>query len=35
MRELQTGLARKSEKLSQEEQTSDRFGIKRGKVVTR
>jgi len=35
MREVQTGSATKGEKLSQDEQTSDRFGNKRGKVVTR
>ena len=35
MREVQTGLARKSEKLSQDEQTSDRFGVKRRKAVKR
>jgi hypothetical protein len=35
MRELKTGSVPKGEKLSQDDQTSDRFGIKRRKAVTR
>jgi hypothetical protein len=35
MSKLQTGSASKGEKLSKDEQTSDRFGIKRRKAVKR
>jgi hypothetical protein len=35
MSKLQTGLTSKGEKLSKDEQTSDRFDIKRRKAVKR